>query len=173
MNDSSSPNNYNPVYPPQPNQPPQPQPGFAPQQPGYQPVQPNPYQQAGQPMPAHQMAPGYQAPQYSQHDKKIPDRKSVATKSIELVYVLLIAMEALMAMRFVFKLLGADRDNGFILFLYRMTELFVAPFNGIFSYSVQNRTGAYGFEAEWTILVAMGVYAILAFLVVKLIDLFR
>ena len=186
MNDYLGSNNYNPLYPPgytqvgQGGYPPQ---GSPAQQGGYTGQQPYPQQNSVYggaqvaSMYTNQQTPYPTANNYQQQnvhrDQKVPDRKSVASKSIEFVYVVLIAMESLMAMRFVFKLLGADRGNGFILFLYNMTELFVGPFNGIFSYSVQNRTGVYGFEAEWTVLVAMGVYAILAFLVVKLIDLFR
>lgn len=180
MNDSyppqNTPNGYNPVYPPQP-QPNQAYPAATPQ--GY-PAQPVGYQAPGSQgyapqnqYPAQGSIPGYQQPGFNAHDKKIPDRKSVASKSIELVYVLLIVLESLMAMRFIFKLLGADRLNPFIQFLYSITELFVGPFSSIFRYSIQNRTGVNGFEAEWTVLVAMGVYAIVAFLIVKLIDLFR
>ena len=38
----------------------------------------------------------------------------------------------ILALRFVFRLLGANQGNSFILFLYQISQVFVAPFNGIF-----------------------------------------
>src|ERR1700730_8456162 len=49
-----------------------------------------------------------------------------------IIYFLLSVLEVILALRFVFRLLGASQDNSFILFLYNLSHLFVAPFNGIF-----------------------------------------
>ncbi len=104
---------------------------------------------------------------------KIPDRKSVATKMIELVYLLLIILESILALRFIFKLLGASEDNVFITFLYSMTAVFVVPFQGLFGSSLQNSIRVSLYDLEFTTLVAMGVYALLAYIVVRIIDIFR
>ncbi|MDQ3098921.1 MAG: YggT family protein [bacterium] len=104
---------------------------------------------------------------------KIPDRKSVATKMIELVYLMLIILESVLALRFIFKLLGADEYNVFIQFLYNMTMIFVVPFQGLFATSAQNTIRVSLYNLEFTTLVAMGIYALLAYIVVRIIDIFR
>lgn len=75
----------------------------------------------------------------------------------------------LLAIRFVFSLLGANRANGFANFIYAVTYPFVAPFFGLFGYQV--RYGVSRFEIET--LVAMAVYALLAYGIVKLIRIAR
>jgi hypothetical protein len=166
-----------PVYPPvqQPNQ----NPGMPPQ--GYY-QQPPPQQYIPQQQqtvypgsipqvpPAQRVAGPASVPGI---DKKIPDRKSVATKFIELVYLLLIILESVLLLRFIFKLLGANPDNTFIRFLYEATKVFTFPFEGLFGYYPQNSIAVSRYQLEFTTLVAMGVYALIAFLIVKIIDIFR
>ncbi len=105
--------------------------------------------------------------------KKIPDRKSVASKMIELVYLFLIILESVLALRFIFKLLGGDPDNVFIQFLYNATLVFTYPFQGLFGSPIQNRIAVARYDLEFTTLVAMGIYALIAYIVVRIIDIFR
>lgn len=152
------------------------------------PQQPQQYYSPQQAVPVHQpnasygganaqVTPPIGQPQYVGGVKppadKIPDRKSVATKMIELVYLLLVILESILALRFVFKLLGASQDNVFIQFLYQMTAVFVVPFQGLFGSSLQNTISVSMYDLEFTTLVAMGVYALLAYIVVRIIDIFR
>jgi hypothetical protein len=66
---------------------------------------------------------------------------------------------ALLALRFLLALLGANPASGFADFIYDASYPFVAPFFGLFSYdNIQN--GASRFEAYT--LVAMVVYALVA-----------
>lgn len=71
----------------------------------------------------------------------------------------------LLAFRFVFALLGANPANSFANFIYTTSHPFVAPFFGIFSYNV--RYGISRFETYT--LVAMAVYALIAYGIAKLI----
>ncbi len=152
----------------------QPQPYYPPQQP-VAPVQPI-HTTYGAPLNAAPVNPAVQHNSVTSKpgvSDKIPDRKSVATKLIELVYLLLIILESILALRFIFKLLGANPENIFIQFLYNMTLVFVVPFQGLFGSSLQNSIRVSLYDLEFTTLVAMGVYALLSYIVVRIIDIFR
>jgi len=73
----------------------------------------------------------------------------------------------LLAFRFVFALLGANPSNGFANFIYTASHPFVAPFFGIFGYNL--RYGVSRFETFT--LVAMAVYAIIAWGLARLVTL--
>ncbi|HEY5540301.1 MAG TPA: hypothetical protein VIL41_02480 [Coriobacteriia bacterium] len=73
-------------------------------------------------------------------------------------------IEVLIAVRFVLKLLGANSEAGFVRFMYGVSGVFMAPFNAIFS---TQRVAAS--RLEWSALVAIAVYALIAWGVVMLI----
>ncbi|MFA6492863.1 MAG: YggT family protein [Patescibacteria group bacterium] len=85
------------------------------------------------------------------------------------VYFLFGVLEILLAFRFVLKLAGASHTSGFVNFIYGLSGVFVAPFNGIFHTSL-----AQGAETtsifEPSALVALIVYALVAWGIVKLIQ---
>ncbi len=69
-----------------------------------------------------------------------------------------------LGLRFFFKLTGANAGNGFASFIYGTTEPLVAPFRGIFGSAASG-----GAVFEPVTLVAMIVYALLAWLLVSLL----
>lgn len=74
---------------------------------------------------------------------------------------------ALLLLRLVLQLLGANEGNGFVDFVYALSGIFAAPFFGMFSY-----TPSYGVSFfEVSTLVAMVVYALLGWGVAKLFTL--
>lgn len=73
-------------------------------------------------------------------------------------------MEVFIAVRFVLTLLGANAQAGFVKFVYGVSDVFMAPFNAIFS--TQRVSGA---TFEWSALVAIAVYALIAWGFVSLI----
>jgi len=79
-----------------------------------------------------------------------------------IIYVVLDAIEALLVVRFAFRLLGADRSNQFVSWLYRTSEPLVAPFQDAFAPTVTHRS-----VADWPALTAMILYALVAFLAVR------
>lgn len=104
--------------------------------------------------------------------------RTVAAKSSEdapataqrVIYLILGIVLALHAIRFLLSLFGANRSNGFADLIYTVTGPFVAPFRGLFS--VDTRVGETArFEIE-TIVAAI-VYALLGWLLVKVIGLSR
>ena len=73
-------------------------------------------------------------------------------------------IEVFIAIRFVLTLLGANAEAGFVKFVYAVSDVFMAPFNAIFS--TQTVEGA---TFEWSALVAIAVYALIAWGLVALI----
>ena len=75
----------------------------------------------------------------------------------------------LLAFRFALVLLGANSANGFANFIYTTSHPFAVPFFGIFSYSIK-----YGVSrVELSTLVAMVVYALIAFGISRLLTMGR
>ncbi len=85
------------------------------------------------------------------------------------VYWLLGVLEALLAIRIILSLFGANRFNPFADFVYGITALFVAPFQTLFNY--QMRYGFSRFEIETV--VAMLVYALIAYGILGLLNISR
>ncbi|MBN2840503.1 MAG: YggT family protein [Coriobacteriia bacterium] len=73
-------------------------------------------------------------------------------------------IEVLIAIRFVLMLLGANAQAGFTKLIYGVSGVFMAPFSTIFS--TQEAGGA---VFEWSALVAIAVYALVAWGLVALI----
>lgn len=75
---------------------------------------------------------------------------------------------ALIALRFVFLLLGANRGSGFVDFIYSVTSVLVAPFTGIFG---EPTFGVSYFETS--ALVAIIIYALITIGIGKLLTINR
>lgn len=75
----------------------------------------------------------------------------------------------LLAIRFVLALLGANPENGFANFIYTLSTPFVSPFFSLFGYDFT--AGASRFELFT--LVAMAVYALIAYGIAKLATITR
>jgi len=84
-------------------------------------------------------------------------------KGTQIVWYVLGLLEILMVFRFVLKLLAANASAGFTSFIYGATNIFVAPFNNVFSLSRVE-----GSIFEWTTLLAMLVYWFIAIGIVKI-----
>lgn len=99
-------------------------------------------------------------------------RETTGSQTVEyLVYFLLGALEILLAFRLVLKLMGASPSSGFVGFIYGLSGFFILPFEQIFHRGVTQ-----GIETtsviEPSTIVAIIVYAILAWGIVKLIRIF-
>jgi YggT family protein len=70
----------------------------------------------------------------------------------------------LLGIRFVLELLGANPAAGFAQFIYGITSPFLAPFAGLFGTA---RSGGSVFDVS--ILVAILVYALIAWVLVKIV----
>jgi hypothetical protein len=101
--------------------------------------------------------------------RKIKKRDNKSPQSRKYILYLLGVLEVFFAFRFVFKILGASMESTFVSFIYSATNLFLSPFNGIFRMAVSE-----GIETksvlEPTLIIAMIVYALIAWGIVKLIE---
>ena len=98
-----------------------------------------------------------------------PEKNLKVTK---VVYYILGIFEILFSFRLIFKILGANPDSGFVSFIYAVSGIFMAPFTGIFRSAVTQ-----GIETksvlEATTIIAMIVYAIVAYGIVRLIGIYK
>lgn len=85
-------------------------------------------------------------------------------RGTQVVWYILGIVEVLLAFRFVLKLLGANAAAGFTSFIYGTTYIFATPFLSVFRSS--DLIGASIFE--WTTLLAMLVYWLIAVGIIKL-----
>ena len=81
----------------------------------------------------------------------------------QIVWYILGVVETLLALRFILKLLAANPSAGFSNFIYTLSYPFAAPFLNVFSSS---RIEASTFE--WTTILAMLIYALVAWGIVKI-----
>lgn len=83
-------------------------------------------------------------------------------RGTQIVWYILGILEALLAFRFILRLLGANPAAGFTNFIYDVTYPFVAPFINVFRV-----TRVEGNVFEWTTLLAMLVYWLAASAIVQ------
>ncbi len=87
--------------------------------------------------------------------------EAVMTKVVWFVFGVI---EVLIAIRFVLMLLGANAETAFVSMIYAVSGIFMAPFTAIFP--TQEVSGA---VFEWSALVAIAVYALIAWGIASLI----
>ena len=90
-------------------------------------------------------------------------RRGIASKVSQAIYLIFGIIEALLVIRFVLKLLGANAEAGFASLIYRLTTPLVAPFGGLFGTPQLN-----GMVVELEALVAIVVYGLVAWGLAKL-----
>ena len=90
-------------------------------------------------------------------------RRGIASKVSQAIYLIFGIVEALLVLRFVLKLLGANAEAGFASLIYRLTTPLVAPFGGLFGTPQLN-----GMVVELEALVAIVVYGLVAWGLAKL-----
>ena len=86
-------------------------------------------------------------------------------RGTQIVWYVFGLVEVLLVFRFVLKLLGANPVAGFSHFIYTVTYVFAAPFLSVFRITQV----ASGSVVEWTTLLAMFVYWVLAMGIIQLL----
>ncbi|HWU24527.1 MAG TPA: YggT family protein [Candidatus Paceibacterota bacterium] len=84
-------------------------------------------------------------------------------RGTQIVWYVLGILEALLALRFVLRLLGANPAAGFSTFIYGITYPFLAPFMAVF-----HTTRLAGSAFDWSTLLAMLIYWLLALAIIRL-----
>jgi len=85
-------------------------------------------------------------------------------RGTQAVWYVLWIVEAILAFRFVLKLISANAEAGFTEFIYTISNPLVTPFSFVLRSTNLEET-----VFEWTTVVAMVVYAIIAVALVKLL----
>lgn len=94
---------------------------------------------------------------------------SGSTMASRIIWFIAGVLLVLLAFRFVLALLGANPNNAFADFIYTVSHPFVAPFFSLFGYNLQYGVSRF----ETYTLVAMAVYALIAYGLAKLVTLGR
>ncbi len=94
----------------------------------------------------------------TRHDSNIAER---------VIYTVFGLISAVLAFRFIFKLLGANPDNIFVLGVYALTQPIVGIFEGIFSTATINGAETTALLEPAT-LIAMVVVALIAWFALKI-----
>ena len=94
------------------------------------------------------------------------ERRQTLFMVIRIVWSILGLLEILLGLRFMLKLIAANPDSGFAALIYGITGPFVAPFAGLIGTPMSGRI-----ILEAITLVAMGIYALIFWGVVYVINL--
>jgi hypothetical protein len=106
----------------------------------------------------------YQAVRTTEHESGRNQR--IATfKATQIIWLLLSLLEASIALRVVFKLIGVNAANAFASFLYSVTNIFVAPFA-----SLTGAPAGGGMVLEISSIIAMIVYLLIAWGIASIVN---
>lgn len=94
--------------------------------------------------------------------------KKAIFRTYQVIWYILGIIEVILASRVFLKLLGAYSGSGFTAFIYALSNPFALPFAGILRTS-QTSTSV----IEWSTLIAMIVYAVVAYGIVELLQLIK
>ena len=94
--------------------------------------------------------------------------KEAIFRTYQVIWYILGVIEVLLAFRILLKLLGANTQSGFTNFIYIMSNPFALPFAGILGI-----TDISEMVFEWSTLIAMVVYVIIAYGIVMLFQLIK
>lgn len=99
-------------------------------------------------------------------------RSATGSQTVEyLIYFLFGVLEIILAFRLVLKLMGASLGSGFVNAIYDISAIFIRPFSGIFRSGVTEGVETASVFEPGT-LIAIIVYAFLAWGIVSLIQIF-
>ncbi len=98
------------------------------------------------------------------HEDKGEKARHTTFKVTQVIWLLLGFLEAVLGLRFLFKLIGVNPANPFASILYGFSDVFVAPFA-----SLTGAPAAEGMVFEFSTLIAMIVYALIFYAVERLV----
>ena len=108
--------------------------------------------------------PGYAATEQVTRDVAA-ERRLGLFQVTRIVWSILGLLEVLLGLRFMLKLIAANPNSGFATFMYGITGPFMAPFTGLIGTPASG-----GMIFEVTALIAMAVYALLFWGIVRVIQ---
>ncbi len=100
--------------------------------------------------------------------QKTYQSKKAIFRTYQVIWLILGAIEIVLTFRVLLKLLGANTFSGFTSFIYAISDPLALPFAGILKVTVTS-----GSVFEWSTLVAMAVYAVIAYGIVAILQLVK
>lgn len=97
--------------------------------------------------------------------RTVSRRNTTLRKVVNFIYYLAGALEILLFLRFILRISGANPENLVAKFIYALSNPFVAPFTTLFQTPAFDPQHTFDISA----LIAIGVYALLAWLVARLV----
>ncbi len=94
--------------------------------------------------------------------------KKAIFRLYQVIWYVLGVIEILLASRILLKFVGANVNSGFTSFIYSASAPLALPFRGVLGVTTSSET-----IIEWSTLIAMAVYAVVAFGLVKLFQLIK
>lgn len=106
----------------------------------------------------------YQEVRTTQHEEG-QEQRAATFKTTQIVWLFLGLLEAVIALRVIFKLIGVNAENSFATLLYNLTALFVAPFA-----SLVGAPAAGGMMLEISSILAMIIYLLMGWGLVQIVN---
>jgi len=101
-------------------------------------------------------------------EKNAYQKKKAIFRTFQIVWYIVGVIEVLLIFRVFLKILGANPASGFVNFIYGVSLPFTAPFSGMFGTTISGTS-----VVEWSTFVAMIVYIIVAYLLIKLFQIVK
>jgi hypothetical protein len=101
-------------------------------------------------------------------EQKTYETKKAIFRAYQIIWYILGVIEVVLAFRIVLKFLGANSYSGFTNFIYAVSSPFALPFAGILRTTVSS-----DLVFEWSTLIAMVVYAVVAYGLVALFQMVK
>lgn len=106
------------------------------------------------------------APARPMYATGVADERLTRTLPERIVYFLTATILSILTLRLILLMLGANAANGFVNFIYAITNPLVAPFRGIFALPADTGVGFF----DWATLIAMAVYGLVGYLLMSLFN---
>ncbi|MCR4324750.1 MAG: YggT family protein [Candidatus Curtissbacteria bacterium] len=107
-------------------------------------------------------------PVTAEHPQSVYQKKKAIFRTYQIIWYVFGVVEVLLALRFTLKALGANPASGFADLVYTLSDPLTSPFRTLFRVTVTE-----GSVFEWTTIVAMLVYALIAYGLVELMQLVK
>lgn len=107
-------------------------------------------------------------PLETEHPRTTYEKKKVIFRTYQIIWFILGIVEILLTFRVLLKFIGANAASGFAYLIYALSDPFALPFLGVLGTTSTDRS-----VLEWSTLIAMVVYLIIAYGVVELIKIVK
>lgn len=104
----------------------------------------------------------------TEHPQKVYAKKKTIFRYYQIIWYIVGVIEVLLVFRFLLKMIGANSSFGFTSFIYAISSPFAGPFLGVVSPSVSGTS-----ILEWSTIIAMLVYVVIAYGLVYLFQLVK